>query len=85
VALGLVYLVLVRTLSWLALLARSDTAKDAEMTRPTELPEHDRRHLDELLASCRPLTVLAEHVRAFADLMYGRAGFALLRQQILLS
>jgi len=30
-ALGLVYLVLVRMLSWLALLARSDTAKDAEI------------------------------------------------------
>ena len=30
-ALGLVYLMLVRTLCWLALLARSDTAKDAEI------------------------------------------------------
>ena len=31
VAFGLVYLMLVRVLSWLALLARSDTAKDVEI------------------------------------------------------
>ena len=30
-ALGLIYLMLVRVLSWLALLARSDTAKDVEI------------------------------------------------------
>ena len=30
-ALGLAYLMLVRMLSWLALLARSDTAKDVEI------------------------------------------------------
>jgi hypothetical protein len=34
VALGLLYLMLVRVLSWLALLARSDTAKDAEILTP---------------------------------------------------
>jgi hypothetical protein len=31
VALGLAYLMLVRVLSWLALLARSDTTKDVEI------------------------------------------------------
>jgi hypothetical protein len=31
VALGLAYLMLIRVLSWLALLARSDTAKEAEI------------------------------------------------------
>jgi putative transposase len=37
-ALGLVYLMLVRMLSWLALLARSDTAKDVEiLTLPHEV------------------------------------------------
>jgi transposase len=44
------------------------------MSRPAELPEHERSHLDELLASCPPLTVLAEHVRAFADLLTTRRG-----------
>ncbi len=44
------------------------------MRRPAELPEHERSHLDELLASCAPLAVLAEHVRAFADLLTTRRG-----------
>ena len=38
------------------------------MSRPTELPEHERSHLDELLTGCAPLAVLAEHVRVFAEL-----------------
>jgi hypothetical protein len=42
------------------------------MSKPAELPEHEHRHLDELLAACPPLTVLAEHVRAFADLLTSR-------------
>jgi transposase len=44
------------------------------MSRPAELPEHDRSHLDELLAGCAPLAVLVKHVRAFADLLTARRG-----------
>jgi transposase len=44
------------------------------MSRPADLPDHDRSHLDELLASCPPLTVLVEHVRTFADLLTTRRG-----------
>jgi transposase len=44
------------------------------MSRPADLPEHDRSHLDELRASCAPLTVLVEHVRTFADLLTTRRG-----------
>jgi transposase len=44
------------------------------MSRPTDLPEHDRSHLGELLADCLPLTVLAEHVRTFAELLTTRRG-----------
>ena len=43
------------------------------MSRPADLPEHKRSHLDELLGSRPPLTALAEHVRAFADLLYHSA------------
>ena len=42
------------------------------MTRPAELPEHESAHLQELLAACPPLAVLAERVRAFAALLTGR-------------
>ena len=44
------------------------------MTRAAELADHDRSHLDELLAACPPLTVLADQVRAFADLLTTRRG-----------
>lgn len=44
------------------------------MTRPTDLPAHHRQHLDDLLASCAHLTVLAERVRQFASLLTGRRG-----------
>ena len=44
------------------------------MSRPAELPEHELRHLDELLAGCAPLAILVEHVRVFADLLTTRRG-----------
>ena len=44
------------------------------MTRPADLPEHERSHLDDLLAACPYLTILTEHVRAFADLLTTRRG-----------
>lgn len=44
------------------------------MTRPTDLPEHERAHLDDLLASCPHLTALVEHVRTFAGLLTARRG-----------
>ena len=44
------------------------------MTRLTDLPEHERGHLQNLLARCPHLAVLAEHVRAFADLLTRRRG-----------
>jgi transposase len=44
------------------------------MTRPADLPENDRDHLDELLGACPHLTVLTEQVRAFAELLTTRRG-----------
>lgn len=44
------------------------------MTRPADLPAPDGRHLDDLLASCPHLTVLAEQVREFAGLLTDRRG-----------
>ena len=37
------------------------------MTRPAELPGHDRRHLEDLMASCPHLTVLAENERLASE------------------
>jgi hypothetical protein len=42
------------------------------MNRPEDLPEHDREHLDELLAACPHLAILTDHVRAFAGLLTER-------------
>ena len=45
------------------------------MTRPADLPEHEGSHLDDLLAgACPHLTILTEHIRAFADLLTTRRG-----------
>ena len=44
------------------------------MTRPADLSEQDREHLDQLLASCPHLAVLTEYVRAFAQLLTDRRG-----------
>ncbi|WP_425296940.1 ISL3 family transposase [Nocardia abscessus] len=44
------------------------------LTRPANLPEARRAHLDELLAACPEMTALAEVVRDFAQLMTKRRG-----------
>jgi transposase len=44
------------------------------MTRPQDLPEHHRHHLDDLLATCPHLAVLTERVREFAGLLTARRG-----------
>ncbi|HEX5598788.1 MAG TPA: ISL3 family transposase [Micromonosporaceae bacterium] len=44
------------------------------MTPPDKLTDHHRSHLDDLLAACPQLTVLAERVREFAALLTTRRG-----------
>jgi transposase len=44
------------------------------MTRPGDLPAHRRRHLDELVAACPHLTVLADRIREFAAILTQRRG-----------
>jgi hypothetical protein len=44
------------------------------MTRPADVPELDRRHLDELPASCPHQRTLTELVAAFAGLLTNRRG-----------
>jgi transposase len=44
------------------------------MTRSADLPEPERGHLNDLLASCPHLTVLAEQIRVFAALLTTRRG-----------
>lgn len=44
------------------------------MTRPTDLPDQHRAHLDELLTACPEMTALAHVVREFAQLMTDRRG-----------
>jgi hypothetical protein len=44
------------------------------MTRPAQLPERERTHLDDLLSSCPHLTALVDHVRRFAALLTQRRG-----------
>lgn len=44
------------------------------MSRPTDLPDHTRRHLDDLIASCPEMTTLTTRVREFAAILTGRCG-----------
>ncbi|MGW5113725.1 hypothetical protein [Nocardia sp. NPDC004123] len=44
------------------------------MVRRADLPEQHRAHLDELLALCPELTVLARLVHEFAQIMANRRG-----------
>lgn len=44
------------------------------MSRPANLPAHRRGHLQELLAGCPQLTVMAQRIGEFAGLLTGRRG-----------
>jgi transposase len=44
------------------------------MTRPADLPTHQRRHLRDLLTSCPELTAMGDRVREFARLLTARRG-----------
>jgi transposase len=44
------------------------------MSRPTNLPDHTRRHLTDLIASCPEMTTLAARVREFAAILTQRRG-----------
>ncbi len=44
------------------------------MSRPADLPNHRRRHLDDLVARCPQMTVLTARIGEFATLLTGRHG-----------
>ncbi|TDV43713.1 transposase [Actinophytocola oryzae] len=44
------------------------------MSKPANLPDHTRRHLDDLTTSCPEMTTLATRVREFADLLTQHRG-----------
>ncbi|WP_218130523.1 transposase [Lentzea jiangxiensis] len=44
------------------------------MSRPADLPDHTRRHLDDLLSACPEMTTLASRAREFAAILTGRRG-----------
>ena len=44
------------------------------MSKPTNLPAHQHSHLQELLARCPQLTVMAQRISQFAGLLTGRHG-----------
>lgn len=44
------------------------------MSKPENLPDHRRRHRDDLIGSCPVLTSLATRVREFAELLTQRRG-----------